>query len=135
VAVISNIDPVLRNQAQDRCEYCHFPISLAELSFQVDHIIARKHGGTSEQSNLALSCFYCNSYKGPNIAGIDPQSSEIVRLFHPRKDEWTEHFQWENATLFGLTQVGRATIQVLGINDPNAIAVRESLMNEGVYPA
>ena len=135
MAAISNIDPVLQKQAQDRCEYCHGPISLAELSFQVDHIIARKHGGTSEQDNLALSCFYCNSYKGPNIAGIDPQSSEIVRLFHPRKDEWTEHFQWADATLFGLTPVGRATIQVLGINDPNAIAVRESLMSEGVYPA
>jgi 5-methylcytosine-specific restriction endonuclease McrA len=135
VAVISNIDPALRKQAQDRCEYCHFPISLAELSFQVDHIIARKHGGATEPDNLALACFYCNSFKGPNIAGIDPQSREMVLLFHPRKDEWIYHFQWENATLLGLTPVGRATIQVLGINDPNAVAVGESLIREGIYPS
>jgi hypothetical protein len=133
VAAISNIDPVLRKQAEDRCEYCHFPIAFAELTFQVDHIIARKHGGATEPDNLALACFYCNSYKGPNIAGIDPRSGEIVRLFHPRNYEWSYHFQWENATLCGLTPVGRATIQVLAMNEPNAVAVRESLMSEGVY--
>ncbi len=135
MAVLSNIAPALRQQAQDRCEYCHFPLALAELPFQVDHIIARKHGGATEPDNLALACFYCNSYKGPNIAGIDPQTNELVRLFHPRKDAWTTHFQWVDATLSGLTPVARATIQVLGINHPNAITVRESLMREGVFPA
>ena len=133
MAAISHIASGLRQQAQDRCEYCHFPISFAELPFQVDHIIAKKHGGATEPTNLALACFYCNSYKGPNIAGIDPQTNEIVRLFHPRKDKWAYHFQWENATLSGLTPVGRATIQVLGINHPNAVTVRESLMREGVF--
>jgi hypothetical protein len=32
--------------------------------------------------NLALACCYCNRYKGPNLAGIDPQYGNIVSLFH-----------------------------------------------------
>jgi len=120
--------------AQDRCEYCHFPADLAELSFELDHIIARKHGGPTEPDNLALACFYCNSYKGPNIAGIDPESGDLVRLFHPRRDDWADHFQWEGATLAGRTPIGRATIQVLCINHPDAVSVRESLQREGVFP-
>lgn len=134
MGAISNIDPFLRERAEDRCEYCHFPLPLAELPFEVDHIIARKHGGGSEPENLALACFYCNRYKGPNIAGIDPQTDEVVRLFHPRRDNWPKHFQWEHATLSGLTPVGRATIRVLEINHPNALAVRESMLREGAFP-
>ena len=58
-------------------------------------------------------------------------SGEIVRLFHPRKDVWTEHFAWKDGWLFGLTSFARATIQVLSINAPEAVALRESLMEEG----
>jgi hypothetical protein len=54
------------------------------LPFQVDHSIARKHGGRASENNLALACFYCNSFKGPNIAGLDPDTGEVVRLFHRR---------------------------------------------------
>lgn len=97
----------------------------------MDHIIAQKHDGPSDESNLAFACFPCNSSKGPNIAGIDPVSGEIARLFHPRRDVWTDHFAWKEAWLFGLTSFARATIQVLSINAPEAVALRESLMEEG----
>jgi hypothetical protein len=53
------------------------------LPFQIDHIIAEKHGGQAVESNLALACAHCNRFKGPNIAGLDPESREIVRLFNP----------------------------------------------------
>ena len=130
----SSPDPLLKKPLPERCEYCHFPRTLAELSFEMDHIIAKKHGGKTAPDNLALACFYCNSYKGPNIAGIDPETRETVRLFHPREDSWVDHFHWQGATLSGLTPQGRATIQVLCINHPDAIAVRESLLQEGVFP-
>jgi HNH endonuclease len=74
-------------RARAICEYCRLPQSLSPIPFEVDHVIALKHGGATEASNLALSCFYCNSFKGPNIAGIDPGSGRIVRLYHPRNDE------------------------------------------------
>jgi HNH endonuclease len=52
-----------------RCEYCRLSSALHPTPFQIDHIIARQHGGGTTLENLA----HCNRYKGPNIAGIDPQ--------------------------------------------------------------
>lgn len=47
------------------------PQTLYRSPFQIDHIIARQHGGRTSPDNLALSCFHCNTHKGPNIARID----------------------------------------------------------------
>jgi hypothetical protein len=54
-----------------------------------------------------------------------------VRLFHPRNDLWAQHFVWSGATLVGVTLVGRVTIRVLAINDPDYVAARVSLIEEG----
>ena len=123
---------LVRKRASGLCEYCHFPEAQAGLPFQIDHIIALKHDGTSNETNLALACLFCNSAKGPNIAGIDPIEGGIVRFFHPRLDIWSEHFAWQGAWLRGQTSEARATIVVLRINDPAAVAIRESLLEEGL---
>jgi 5-methylcytosine-specific restriction endonuclease McrA len=60
---------LIRDRAARCCEYCRLPQVLSSIPFEIDHIISRKHRGESTPENLALSCFYCNSYKGPNIAG------------------------------------------------------------------
>ena len=80
-------------RAQGRCEYCHFPESAAELPFHIDHIIAEKHGGNTTSANLAWACFSCNLRKGPNIAGIDPESGVLTRLYHPRTDSMDRPFR------------------------------------------
>jgi len=98
----------------------------------VDHLIAKKHEGLTVLENLVFACFLCNSYKGDNLSGIDPQSARIVRLFNPRRDAWTWHFLWNGPTLVGLTPNGRATIAVLRINRPDAVLLRRSLLEEGV---
>jgi len=36
--------------------------------------------------------------------------------------------------LKGLTPVGRVTIEILGINEPEAVKVRRELRNEGLIP-
>ena len=125
----------IRDRAKHRCEYCHFPEALAEVPFQVDHVIARQHGGSGDAANLALACCFCNRYKGPNLAGVDPDSNQVVRLFHPRENVWGEHFEWNGARLLGRTAIGRATVQTLRLNRPDAVAVRQLIMREGVYPA
>lgn len=109
------------------------PLSYYRLPFQIDHIIARQHKGTTDQANLALACFHCNRHKGPNIAGRDPATGQMVRLFHPRTDRWSEHFRFDGAELVGLTSIGRATIQVLAINGSDIQQVREALMSEGIF--
>jgi hypothetical protein len=110
------------------------PQDLDPLPFQVDHIIASKHGGLTSEDNLALACFYCNTNKGPNIASVDPEIGEVVRLFNPRTDAWTEHFSWHGPVLSGRTGIGRATVQALRINDLEYVNVRTALMEEGVFP-
>lgn len=121
------------DRALNRCEYCLFPALHAWLPFQIDHIIAEKHGGVTRADNLALSCYYCNSFKGPNIAGIDPDGDpEIaVQLFHPRRQVWSEHFAWKGAVLTGLSPTGRVTLSVLRVNDSDAIEFRQLLLETG----
>lgn len=58
-----------------------------------------------------------------------------MRLFHPRHDRWEERFEWDGPELKPLTQIGRVTILVLLINDPEVVAVREALHDEGVFGA
>jgi hypothetical protein len=125
---------LVRHRAGFRCEYCHFPESFSGLNFQMDHIIAERHGGPTESENLALSCIYCNSYKGPNLSGIDAETGKIVRLFHPRRDQWSDHFQWDGALLLGRTPTGRATIGVLRINEGVAVSLRRLFMRAGAFP-
>ena len=121
-------------RAHRRCEYCQLPCDASSIPSEIDHIISQKHGGKTVADNLALSCYFCNSFKGPNIAGIDPVSDEVVRLFRPRSDLWHEHFEWHGAVLIARTSIGRATIAVMEINHPASIEVREALIAEGNFP-
>lgn len=131
----SALEALVRQRAKGVCEYCHFPESFAEVPFQVEHIIARQHRGATESQNLALSCAFCNRYKGPNLSGVDPVTKKIVRLFDPRRQLWTDHFKWNGPVLVGKSQTGRATIETLSINRPDAVLVRKLLFAEGSYPS
>jgi hypothetical protein len=118
----------VRERAVNRCEYCRVPQSADRLPSQVDHIIAEVHHGATVLDNLAWSCFDCNVYKGTNLAGVDPQSGDIVTLFHPRNDAWEEHFEWNESKLIGKNRRGRATIDVLRINLPSRVEHRRLLI-------
>jgi hypothetical protein len=128
------LEQLVRHRAKDACEYCRLPQRFSRLTFPVDHVIAQQHGGPTIEDNLALACGFCNSHKGPNIAGIDPRTKQLTRLFHPRRDVWGEHFRWEGSVIVGLTDVARATISVLAINHPFQTAIRNTLIDEGVFP-
>lgn len=119
--------------ADDRCDYCRMPAAFDPLPFQVDHIVAQQHGGETILENLAWSCLHCNKHKGPNIAGIDPVTRQLVALFHPRRQHWDRHFTWSRAILHGRTRSARATIRVLAISAPDAVAFRAELMDEGAF--
>jgi hypothetical protein len=47
-----------------------------------DHVIAEKHGRPASLEKLARSCFYCNRFKGSDLASVDPASQKIALLFH-----------------------------------------------------
>src|SRR5260221_4229641 len=83
------------------CEYCRLCQDHDDSPFEVDHIIARKHGGTTVASNLALSCLQCNLHKGSDIASLELLSRKLTPLFHPRRHQWHRHFRWQGAILTG----------------------------------
>lgn len=130
----STLREAIRERARRVCEYCRLPEEYDRLPFQPDHIIAEKHRGPTVVENLAWSCYDCNMYKRPNIAGIDSETGDVVQLFHPRHDRWQEHFRWNGPELVGLTPAGRATTAVLRINRDDRIAFRGQLIEEGVFP-
>ena len=121
-------------RAGDCCEYCQIAQEFDENTFEVDHIIAIKHGGPTVAGNLSLSCFHCNSFKGSNIAGRDPKTRKLTALFNPRRHKWSKHFRWKGPILVGRTAIGRTTVNVLNINDPLRVELREELIEEGVFP-
>ena len=124
----------VRNRAGQRCEYCHLQEDDADfMSFHIEHIIAKQHGGTDDPDLLCYACAECNWAKGPNLSGF--LGGKIYPLFNPRKQNWKRHFRWEHTTLVGKTMSGRVTAQVLNINDVPRVMLRENLLFEGRFPA
>jgi hypothetical protein len=121
-------------RARQCCEYCQMPQDLDPTPFEIDHIIAEKHKGPTVASNLCLSCFYCNSFKGSDISSLDAVTRKLTPMFNPRRHKWPRHFRWQGPFLVGCTAVGRVTIEVLKINDAFRVEFREELMKEGLFP-
>jgi hypothetical protein len=104
-------------------------------TFPIDHIIPRSRGGSSDPDNLALSCPHCNAHKWTAIDGPDPETGLVVRYFHPRQDDWTEHFEQSDrrtGELVGRSPIGRVTIEGLRMNDEGMIAIRLLLTELGL---
>lgn len=132
------MDAALRRQARqraaERCEYCHLSQLALSARFHVEHIVAKQHRGADELSNLALACPFCNRFKGPNLSAIDPQTNQVVPIFHPRHDRWEDHFETSGITIVGLTPTGRATVLLLEMNDDNRLQIRGALQESGEWP-
>lgn len=123
-----------RERAGRRCEYCRLPDVLPHtLRFHLEHIVARQHGGLTALENLAWSCQRCNERKGPNLTGMDPDTSTVVPLFHPRRDRWEEHFAADGLKVAGLTATGCATVWLLGMNSPERLRWRAALRGYGLF--
>jgi hypothetical protein len=126
---------LVRDRAGDRCEYCGMRQNFTPFAvFHVEHIIPKHHGGSDDPSNLAYACNRCSYFKGSNVGGVDPHTGRLVFLFNPRRQKWKRHFQWDGPILTGRTAVGRTTIVVMEINHPRRIALRQRLVEEGVFP-
>ena len=98
--------------------------------YHVEHIVARQHRGGDELGNLALACNHCNSRKGPNLTGVDPDGCETGPLFNPRTAEWAAHFKLVGADIVGTTIVGRTTVFLLEMNAPRRVELRFENLHE-----
>jgi 5-methylcytosine-specific restriction endonuclease McrA len=121
----------VRERAGERCEYCRLHQDHSELLHHIEHVVARQHGGIDHVDNLALACHRCNLHKGPNLSGVDPLTGLVENLFHPRRDPWHEHFAFREEFIEGLTPAGRATVEVLSLNDARRLELRRELLALG----
>src|SRR5579862_1077256 len=87
----ADLRKLVRERANERCEYCLIPENAAFALHEIDHVIAEKHGGKTDESNLALSCDLRNGRKGSDISSIDPENGQLTRLYNPRQDSWSDH--------------------------------------------
>jgi hypothetical protein len=128
----ARVREAIQLRARNVCEYCLLPTN---GQFHVDHIIPealwqdyianrllvvrpmRGRRGHNHIDNFAWACEFCNEHKGQKVAYYAGRRS--ARLFDPRQDLWPEHFVFVHRYLFirGLTDIGRATVDVLGLND------------------
>lgn len=131
---------VVRERAQRRCEYCHADERWQFVRFTIDHVLPQSAGGSDEADNLALACRNCNERRGNRLEGCDPATGEVVPLFHPRQEQWAEHFAWDAARLriVGCTVMGRATVELLDLNDDRhegvVVRIRQRDVADGYYP-
>lgn len=124
----------MAERAGYRCEYCLLHEDDSYSPHQVDHIIARKHGGLSTLENLAYACLRCNAWKGSDIGSRDPATGQFVSLFNPREDNWGDHFKLDGFVIEPLTPQGRVTARLLQLNIDKRVVERRALMLVGRYP-
>jgi hypothetical protein len=106
------------------------------VTFEVDHVVPVALGGETTPENLCLCCPSCNRHKGARVAAPDPRTSAMTRLFHPVRDRWRRHFEWQEggALLVGRTPVGRTTVEALHINRALLVELRRYWIATGRHP-
>ncbi|MBD2579109.1 HNH endonuclease signature motif containing protein [Oscillatoria sp. FACHB-1406] len=118
-------------RAAGQCEYCRFPQTASFFAFEMEHIIAEKHGGLSIAENLALACTYCNRFKGTDLGSLDPDTKKLTPFYNPRLQQWSNHFRLDGAIITPLTPEGRVTVKILQFNLSERIIEREQLISSG----
>lgn len=134
--ISTNLKRLVKERANNCCEYCLLSQSDNPFPFHIEHIISEKHGGDTTPDNLCLSCPDCNLYKGSDIASNDPKTGKITRFYNPRIQKWNEHFQFDDTLTIiePLTDIGRVTIKILRLNNDEQIEARKILTQLGTYP-
>ena len=77
--------------------------------------------------------FILNIYKLDNtsrtilLTTLDPNTREVVLLYHPRKDNWNDHFVMDGYYIRGITQIGIATEKLLKFNSDERVEMRSEI--------
>lgn len=148
--------PALRNQFRNKCAFCESHLSASRG--EVDHYRPKSQAlGASgdespdhywwlayEWSNLYLVCEECNRLKGnrfpvgaqrvvPETYEFDELDREEPLLLDPCRDEVEQHLGYTPAgMMLGLTDRGRATIDILGLNRIALVEQRSQALQAGL---
>lgn len=132
-SISSDTRKLVADRASGFCEYCLAYQIFSVVKFQIEHIISIKHGGSDFIDNLALACIYCNRFKGSDVGTI-LKDFEFTRFYHPRIDNWTDHFSISDVMIVPKTEIGAATEKILKLNNPDRLIERYALQAKGFFP-
>ena len=127
---------LLEDVDDGQCVYCQTTVDNTGQALTTDHIVPVVEGGATVFANLCRACRHCNEAKHDQTQAIDPITGELVPLYHPRQQNWADHFAWDQAGihLIGLTAIGRATIVALDMNNALILFARRRWVNAGWHP-
>lgn len=133
MAISAELREQVTIRASKQCEYCLLPSMFALVEFEIDHVIAKQHGGEDTLNNLALACFRCNRRKGTNLSSRDAKTGDIVPLFNPRLQRWGEHFKLSEAGVIeAFNQIGSVTLHFMQLNTKERIEERCFAIEKGL---
>ena len=123
-------------EARYRCGYCMTQTLITGVAMQIEHIIPESLDGSSDRSNLWLACATCNLHKAARFSAVDPETMQVVALFNPREQQWSQHFVWADNGIYvsGITPIGRATVEALQMNNPHIVKSRLLWVAAGWHP-
>lgn len=118
-------------RAGNRCEYCRLSQKGQEATFHIDHVIPVASGGETTALNLALGCVSCSLRKGARQHHTDTKTGSREKVFNPRVDHWSDHFEWNDLRIKGKTPIGRATVEMLNLNRKLILVIRREELLAG----
>lgn len=131
-----DLEEKIRRQAKNRCGYCLNPQELLPYKLEIEHILPKASGGTGIEENLWLACRECNAHKAAKTEAFDRLTEKNVKLFNPRKQVWSEHFDLsaDKNEIIGKTPCGRATVESLQINNFYQTTARSIWVEMNKFP-
>jgi hypothetical protein len=126
----------IAKQARNRCGYCLTQEVVSGVPLTMEHILPKSSGGQSIEENSWLSCRLCNEAKGVLTEAADPKSGDLVPLFNPRTQAWTDHLAWseDGTIIIGQSPTGRATVEALSLNSDLRVRARALWVEAGWHP-
>ncbi|HEX9921274.1 MAG TPA: retron system putative HNH endonuclease, partial [Anaerolineae bacterium] len=108
----------LKEMFHDKCAYCEAKITHVAYP-HIEHYRPKKKYPqyTFEWKNLLLACGICNgsAHKGDNFPLQDGDEDNPL-LLNPCEDDPAQHLQFEYARVVPLSERGRQTCKLLGLN-------------------
>jgi hypothetical protein len=121
----------VRARAQNRCECAGF--HFRTTGFRSISITSSRGSTAEAQKPITWLSVAFTATATRVLISHDTKTGDVVRLFHPRKDVWSEHFQLDGAVVAGMTAIGRATVHLLAMNEPEFLAARQALIRERAW--
>ena len=131
---MTTLRQVLQERAGHRCEYCKVHAAIQRATFHLDHVRPSSRSGGDDPDNRAFACPTCNLSKSDRVALSDPETGELVPLFNPRQDRWSDHFRFEGYVVVRLTPTGRALVAAFDLNSTQYIFIRSIEAGAGLFP-